>query len=515
MAGNLPGHADTRLPLATVYEEAVVVVAEARRHRGVSQPERGLEERACLCPCLLRAEDEGRAASREVVRQERGVVPGRARHVELRRRQRHRERLVNREALEVEAGTHEVGAERPRVARSAGDGGELSVLRGGHRRVTSAAPQRRVRRPVAKGALEGRVRVERPDVGGPGGQVGQMLALVLARQLLRTEVRQLERGAAAHGVQAQRVARGQAEIDPAERTDEIPRVVQVVERHLVEEAIGVEGGHRPEVAHAPAFAPQLDARLARAEAAERACERTGEGAPGPEAAAAVQHGHPRYLAAELGRHVAGEQLHGLHHAGIERVGERAGQLVADREAVHDEGHLVVGAARVDRAVGVLGEAGKRHQHGLEPAARDGRRHSVDARHAHCVAGAGRGGVHGGHVRGHRDSVGELLDLQRDREVHRHCRVESRTTPLFHEALQLHPHVVGAERQVGHVETPVVVCGRHALEAAERLHDGHAGSRHATALDVDDRAAEGAGALCVSRASGEDKRAAQNRCAHFD
>ena len=43
---------------------------------------------------------------------------------------------------------------------------------------------------------------------------------------------------------------------------------------------------------------------------------------------------------------------------IERVGEGAGQLIADRQPVDDKRHLVVGASRMNRAVGVLGEAGK-------------------------------------------------------------------------------------------------------------------------------------------------------------
>ena len=65
---------------------------------------------------------------------------------------------------------------------------------------------------------------------------------------------------------------------------------------------------------------------------------------------------PDTLRAELRRDVAGHQFGRLDDADVERVGERAGQLIADRQAVDHVGHLVVRAARVDGAVGVLREA---------------------------------------------------------------------------------------------------------------------------------------------------------------
>jgi hypothetical protein len=98
----------------------------------------------------------------------------------------------------------------------------------------------------------------------------------------------------------------------------------------------------------------------------------------PRPPAAGDHGDPGNLRSELRRNVAGHQFSRLHNRGVERVGERAGKLVADWKAIHDERHLVVSTAWMNRAVCILGEAGKGDEYGFEATAADRGRQPFDA-----------------------------------------------------------------------------------------------------------------------------------------
>ena len=255
---------------------------------------------------------------------------------------------------------------------------------------------------------------------------------------------------------------------PAEAARRVPGVVQVVERDLVEKAIGAQHRDRAEVADAAALAADLDRALAGAEAAARDRHRAGECASGPEAAAAVQHGHARDLAAELRRNVADHQLRRLHDPDVERVGERAGELIADRQAVDDERHLIVRAARMNGAVGVLREAGKGHQHRFQAAAGDGHGHALDARDGDRVARPRRGTVDDGGLGHHLNRVGHRRQVELDVQLDA-CTGRRMDAPLRDgEPRQGKRQVVHAHWQVGDFVSAGHVGGRLPLEAARAL-----------------------------------------------
>jgi hypothetical protein len=322
------------------------------------------------------------------------------------------------------------------------------------------------------------------------------LRLILAGGLLRAQVGQLEARDAAHGVQPHLGPIVEPRVEPPEAADGVPGVVQVVDRDLVQEAVGAQRGHRAEVADAAALAADLHRRLAGAEAA--AADRHGAAhcAAGAEAAAAVQHGDAGDLAAEFGRDVPGDQLGGLHHGDVEGVGERAGQLIADRQAVDDEGHLVVGPARMDRTVGVLREAGERDQHRLEAAAGHGDRHPLDPGDGNGVPGAGRGAVDRRRLWHHLDGVGQRGEGQPDVDLETRARCGVHATCLDDEPGQRESQVVRADGEVGDFVAAGGVGDGLPLEPARRLPQGHRDARNGSLLFVRNGADDGEGRLRV-------------------
>src|SRR6187401_2052665 len=75
--------------------------------------------------------------------------------------------------------------------------------------------------------------------------------------MLRTQISELEGRTSRHQVQPDMILRRFLKIEPGKPTFGIAAVMEVVQRHLIEEAITLEGMERSEVAESPSFTPKL------------------------------------------------------------------------------------------------------------------------------------------------------------------------------------------------------------------------------------------------------------------
>ena len=398
----------------------------------------------------------------------------------------HRELLADGEAQGVEAHSDVVLSEQPGVAAGHGRRRQRAVLRRGDRRVTGTRRQRRCGAPVAADQFDRRGAADGGRVPGPASEVGQGLPLILAILLLRSEVGHLELRAAPHQVAAQRLRVREAQVAAEEAAAESALVVQVVERDLIEEAIGAHRGRRPEIAQASALPPGLRRSMPRAELRGGQCRFAREPLAGADTAAAGNHDHAGHFGAELRRDVASPQLRGLDEAAVEGVGERSRQLVADRQTVDDERHLVVGPPRVDGAIGVLRKPWKRDEHGLHAAAADRRGQLLDPDEAHLGARASQCRVH--QLRFGRDAHDRGLrrHAQHEGQLHRDAGAQRHRCDVRFEAGDLRPHLVAIEREVGPFEGAVGPGHGVARQPGQGARQMDVDARHHTAQFVGDK-----------------------------
>jgi hypothetical protein len=152
-------------------------------------------------------------------------------------------------------------------------------------------------------------------------------------------------------------------------------------------------------------------------------------------------------------------------------------LVSDGHAIDNESNLIVSAARVNRAVGVLGEAGKGEENSFQPAIANLERETLDIPLVHLGVGASLGrvnqgsGVTGGHHEGGlRSSEFEAgVDQMRGIVTKRYELAKGvKTVASDHEFVSL-------EREIGKAELPGGVGEGDTLEMTKALEETNFGS----------------------------------------
>jgi len=485
------GGTEAGLPLALADEEGVVVEAEAEGEAPGAPGEGVLDEGGGEAAAAGGVEAEVGAAAAEVVGGEVGVVVLGAGRVEGGGDDGEGEGFAEGEGLVVGAGAEGVVAEDAAVAGAGVDGGEAAGLAGGDGGIAGTGGEGRFGGAEGEVGVEGGFGAKGADPAEGGGEVAEELALVLAGGVLGAEVGELEGGAAGHGGEAEDVVGAFGEVEAKEGALGVAAVVEVVERDLIEVAVGLEVAEGEAVAEGAALAGELEEGAVHVEAAGLPLEVAGGAAAGTEAGAGGDVGDGRDLAAELGGDVAGEEFDGLGEVGVNGVGEGTGHLVGDGHAVDDISHLVVGTAGVDGAVGVLGEAREGDEDGFHAAAAEAGGHAVNFALIHLGMGAGFFGIDeagSAAVDGH--GGGEGPEFEGDGEIDGDVGAEGDLFGPGLEALALDDEAIGVEGDVGEGEGAGFGGDGGAMEAGDGVLEADGGCGDGAAVRVEDAAGEG-------------------------
>ena len=222
-------------------------------------------------------------------------------------------------------------------------------------------------------------------------------------------------------------------------------------------------------------------------------------------AAAGDDSDPGHLAAEFRRDISGHELRRLYDRRVEGICKRAGELIADRQAVDDKGHLVMGPPGMDRAVGVLREAGKGHQRRLQSAAADRRRQLFDTCHADLIACAGGSRVDQRRIVGSDDDRrGLRRQVECDPQVDRNAGPQVHFADLRGEAAEFDAQHVAIERDIDDLEGAIYSGGGAPLQAGEGLCQNDVDRGQRSPLYVGHRAAQQGGRLCDGRQRGKEE-----------
>ena len=206
-----------------------------------------------------------------------------------------------------------------------------------------------------------------------------MDALVLARRFLSECVCDVAPRFAEECGEAERVFLiARLAVETEEAALRVSAIVEIAEVHRIEKAIGFRGADRTEIAERLRSAAD---RYAAFEGGEFRGADIGIGLrrAGAEAGLRGQIDHRADFFAEFRRHVAVDDLDALGDAGIDRIRERHAGLIGDRLPVDDVLALAVRALKVETAVLIFREAGRRRDDLLHRSRRDRGRRLRDVR----------------------------------------------------------------------------------------------------------------------------------------